>query len=153
MFILNFEICIGPWFFFSRFATRRVMLLEFSQYLENYLWPNYHSDKVLNQLLQISLDQLLMPSNELLLVLIYSFGYKVWCEIALISLIHIFYSAFQVSREHILSIVAMVNEKFRERVPAWEVCPNVTLTLFPVFCILTDLWHELGHLWSWPCCL
>ncbi|XP_037073222.1 RNA helicase aquarius-like [Pollicipes pollicipes] len=25
----------------SNFAVRRVMLLEFSQYLENYLWPNY----------------------------------------------------------------------------------------------------------------
>ena len=29
-----------------RFAIRRVMLLEFSQYLENYLWPNFTPDKV-----------------------------------------------------------------------------------------------------------
>ena len=28
-----------------RFATRRVMLLEFSQYMENYLWTNF-SEKV-----------------------------------------------------------------------------------------------------------
>ena len=43
-------------------------MLEFSQYLENYLWPNY-GDKA--------------------------------------------------SSEHTLSIVLMINEKFRERVPAW----------------------------------
>jgi len=47
------------------------MLLEFSQYLENYLWPNYSTDA---------------------------------------------------TDAHVLSIVVMVNEKFRERVPAWEVC-------------------------------
>ena len=27
----------------------------------------------------------------------------------------------QATKAHILSIIAMVNEKFRERVPAWEV--------------------------------
>ena len=47
---------------------RRVMMLEFSQYLENYLWPHY---------------------NE------------------------------TATAAHTLSIVYMVNEKFRERVPAW----------------------------------
>lgn len=31
-------------FVFDRFSTRRVMLLEFSQYLENYLWPNYSTE-------------------------------------------------------------------------------------------------------------
>lgn len=46
------------------------MLLEFSQYLENYLWPNFKSDNT--------------------------------------------------SVPHIMSIVLMVNEKFRERVPAWS---------------------------------
>ena len=46
-------------------------MLEFSQYLENYLWPNY-------------------KTNE---------------------------SSFA----HMMSIVCMLNEKFRERVPAWEV--------------------------------
>lgn len=46
------------------------MVLEFSQYLENYLWPNY---------------------NE------------------------------TVSYAHMLSIVIMVNEKFRERVQVWQV--------------------------------
>uniref|UniRef100_T1J5U4 RNA helicase aquarius n=1 Tax=Strigamia maritima TaxID=126957 RepID=T1J5U4_STRMM len=55
----------------SSFSIRRIMLLEFSQYLENYLWPNYDPNKV--------------------------------------------------SAAHIMSIVIMVNEKFRERVPAWEV--------------------------------
>ena len=55
----------------TRFSIRRVMLLEFSQYLENYLWPNFHPDKS--------------------------------------------------SHAHIMSMVAMVNEKFRERVPAWGV--------------------------------
>jgi intron-binding protein aquarius len=48
---------------------KKVMLLEFSQYLENYLWPNFKSDKT--------------------------------------------------SIPQIMSIVLMVNEKFRERVPAW----------------------------------
>jgi len=52
------------------FAVHRVMLLEFSQYLENYLWPNYSADA---------------------------------------------------TDAHVLSVVVMVNEKFRERVPAWEV--------------------------------
>ncbi|XP_030854514.1 RNA helicase aquarius isoform X2 [Strongylocentrotus purpuratus] len=29
----------------NKFAVRRIMVLEFSQYLENYLWPNYDSEK------------------------------------------------------------------------------------------------------------
>ncbi|XP_035218738.1 RNA helicase aquarius-like [Stegodyphus dumicola] len=53
----------------SGFAIRRIMLLEFSQYLENYLWPNYKDNA---------------------------------------------------SHAHMMSIVIMVNEKFRERVSAWE---------------------------------
>jgi hypothetical protein len=53
------------------FAVRRIMMLEFSQYVENFLWPNFG------------------PST--------------------------------VNLAHILSIVVMINEKFRERVPAWEV--------------------------------
>lgn len=55
----------------SKFAVRRIMMLEFSQYLENYLWPNYRPD--------------------------------------------------QSTAQHVLSIVMMVNEKFRERVQAWQV--------------------------------
>lgn len=47
------------------------MMLEFSQYLENYLWPNYTTDKS--------------------------------------------------SYAHMMSIVVMLNEKFRERVPLWQV--------------------------------
>ena len=48
---------------------RRVMMLEFSQYLENYLWPNFNEENS--------------------------------------------------TPAHVMSIVYMVNEKFRERVPAW----------------------------------
>lgn len=54
----------------SGYAIKRIMLLEFSQYLENYLWPNYNPEKA--------------------------------------------------SHLHMMSIVIMVNEKFRERVPAWS---------------------------------
>ncbi|CAB4032454.1 intron-binding aquarius-like, partial [Paramuricea clavata] len=53
------------------FSIQRVMLLEFSQYLENYLWPNFNAD--------------------------------------------------QASLAHTMSIVVMVNEKFRESVPPWEI--------------------------------
>ena len=48
---------------------RRVMLLEYSQYMENYLWPNFKSGEA--------------------------------------------------TKAHLMSIVLMVNEKFRERVPPW----------------------------------
>ncbi|XP_006274043.1 RNA helicase aquarius [Alligator mississippiensis] len=54
----------------SKFAIRKIMLLEFSQYLENYLWINYSS------------------------------------EVS--------------SKAYLMSICCMVNEKFRENVPAWE---------------------------------
>ncbi|KAG8560658.1 hypothetical protein GDO81_015068 [Engystomops pustulosus] len=54
----------------SRFAIRKIMLLEFSQYLENYLWLNYAP------------------------------------EVS--------------SKAYLMSICCMVNEKFRENVPAWE---------------------------------
>ncbi|XP_020850487.1 RNA helicase aquarius [Phascolarctos cinereus] len=55
----------------SRFAIRKIMLLEFSQYLENYLWINYSP------------------------------------EVS--------------SKAYLMSICCMVNEKFRENVPAWEI--------------------------------
>ncbi|KAK0088354.1 hypothetical protein PV325_012252 [Microctonus aethiopoides] len=58
------EICA------SKFSIRRIMMLEFSQYLENFLWANYNADDA--------------------------------------------------TRAHTLSIVVMVNEKFRERVQVWE---------------------------------
>lgn len=48
---------------------KRIMLLEISQYLENYLWPNFDVEKA--------------------------------------------------TFEHVMSLVLMVNEKFREGVPAW----------------------------------
>jgi len=49
---------------------KRVMLLEISQYLENYLWPNFDEETA--------------------------------------------------TYEHVMSIILMVNEKFRENVPAWH---------------------------------
>ncbi|XP_023807311.1 intron-binding protein aquarius isoform X2 [Oryzias latipes] len=55
----------------SKFSIRKIMLLEFSQYLENYLWVNYTPD--------VS------------------------------------------SKAFMMSICCIVNEKFRENVPAWEV--------------------------------
>jgi intron-binding protein aquarius len=63
----------------AKFMIRRIMMLEFSQYLENYLWPNYK------------------PDNS--------------------------------SVPHVLSIVIMVNEKFRERVSAWQVCVSFVIQI------------------------
>ena len=51
------------------FAIKRIMMLEFSQFLENYLWPNFKAETS--------------------------------------------------TLAHIMSIIVIVNEKFRERVPAW----------------------------------
>lgn len=51
------------------FETRRIVVLELSQYLENYVWPNYSENA---------------------------------------------------SPAHLMSVVVLVNEKFRERVPAWD---------------------------------
>uniref|UniRef100_A0A672MSB9 Intron-binding protein aquarius n=1 Tax=Sinocyclocheilus grahami TaxID=75366 RepID=A0A672MSB9_SINGR len=65
-----------------RFAIRKIMLLEFSQYLESYLWPNYTPEASSN-------------------------GY-------------------------LMSICCIVNEKFRENVPAWEVFKKAP-THFPHF--------------------
>lgn len=61
------------------------MMLEFSQYLENYLWPNYKTREA--------------------------------------------------SHEHLMSIVIMTNEKFRERVNAWEVIENLFIFVIKV-CIV-----------------
>uniref|UniRef100_A0A665WPG2 Uncharacterized protein n=1 Tax=Echeneis naucrates TaxID=173247 RepID=A0A665WPG2_ECHNA len=66
----------------SKFAIRKIMLLEFSQYLENYLWVNYTPE---------------VSSNAFL-----------------------------------MSICCIVNEKFRENVPAWEVFKKEP-THFPFF--------------------
>ncbi|GMT10582.1 hypothetical protein PFISCL1PPCAC_1879, partial [Pristionchus fissidentatus] len=54
----------------SKFNPKKIILLEFSQYLECYLWPNYKPE--------------------------------------------------QDSNEFVMSIIVMVNEKFRERIPAWQ---------------------------------
>ncbi|XP_076834067.1 LOW QUALITY PROTEIN: RNA helicase aquarius [Brachyhypopomus gauderio] len=66
----------------SKFAIRKIMLLEFSQYLENYLWVNYSPE---------------VSSNS-----------------------------------YLMSICCIVNEKFRENVPAWEVFKKAP-THFPYF--------------------
>jgi len=52
----------------THFNVKRIVVLEFSQYFESYLWPNYSEDA---------------------------------------------------SAEHMLSVVVLVNQKVRERVPAW----------------------------------
>ncbi|CAH0728342.1 unnamed protein product, partial [Brenthis ino] len=54
----------------SNFAVRRIMMLEFSQYLETYLWPHYETGKA--------------------------------------------------THAHMMSVIVMINEKFRERVQAWQ---------------------------------
>jgi len=64
------------------FSIKRIMMLEFSQYLENFLWPNFTETSNL---------------------------------------------------AHLLSIVVVVNEKFRERVPAWtafQLKPDMFDTFF-----------------------
>jgi len=76
-------VCLCGVLSWRSFAVHRVMLLEFSQYLENYLWPNYSS---------------------------------------------------AATDAHVLSIVVMVNEKFRERVPAWEVCCFITAVSIHYIC-------------------
>jgi intron-binding protein aquarius len=54
----------------SGFSVKRIMMLEFSQYLENFLWPNFDGTA-------------------------------------------------ETSLAMVMSLVVIVNEKFRERVPAW----------------------------------
>lgn len=66
----------------NKHATRRIMMLEFSQYLEKYLWPNY--------------------------------------------------ARATATQAHLMSIVAMVNEKFRERVEVWPIFEQQP-TEFPGF--------------------
>ncbi|RNA15940.1 intron-binding aquarius [Brachionus plicatilis] len=73
----------------TNFSLRRIMLLEFSQYLENYLWKNFQSD--------------------------------------------------QTTKAHLLSIVIMVNEKFRERVFAWDCFRTHNQSEFPAF--FTSILH------------
>ncbi|XP_059617588.1 RNA helicase aquarius [Phlebotomus argentipes] len=66
----------------TRHSVRRIMMLEFSQYLENYLWPNYRQATA--------------------------------------------------SHAHMMSIVFMLNEKFRERVSVWQ-CFEEESSEFPGF--------------------
>uniref|UniRef100_A0A8D0D224 RNA helicase aquarius n=1 Tax=Sander lucioperca TaxID=283035 RepID=A0A8D0D224_SANLU len=74
------------------FAIRKIMLLEFSQYLENYLWVNY-TPKV--------------SSNA-----------------------------------YLMSICCIVNEKFRENVPAWEVRNAVSHLKTMCHCMVTPASEE-----------
>jgi intron-binding protein aquarius len=84
----------------SGFSIKRIMMLEFSQYLENFLWPNFSGGEE---------------------------GGK------------------GPSLEHVMSIVVIVNEKFRERVPAWaafQYRPDQFPALFQVRQRLTVLLHQ-----------
>jgi intron-binding protein aquarius len=54
----------------TNYAYRPIMALEFSRYLENYLWPNFNQERC--------------------------------------------------TQAYVMSVVMVVNEKWRERVPAWE---------------------------------
>ncbi|KAG8194552.1 hypothetical protein JTE90_013299 [Oedothorax gibbosus] len=83
----------------SEFSIRRIMVLEFSQYLENCLWPKYEGP---------------LDSTQGL-----------------------------TQHAHMMSIVIMVNEKFRERVPAWETFKKEPKH-FPAFFnqVLTSLLDE-----------
>lgn len=46
----------------NRFSVKRAMLLEFSQYLENYLWPNFNAAKVCKHTKKRQFWELLMLS-------------------------------------------------------------------------------------------
>ena len=46
----------------NRFSVKRAMLLEFSQYLENYLWPNFNAAKVCKHAKKRQFWELLMLS-------------------------------------------------------------------------------------------
>ncbi|XP_039598060.1 RNA helicase aquarius isoform X2 [Polypterus senegalus] len=83
----------------SKFAIKKIMLLEFSQYLENYLWVNY------------------TPKVS--------------------------------SAAYLMSICCMVNEKFRENVPAWETFKK-NPEHFPYFfkCVLNSSLTEEGDSFS-----
>ncbi|BBN15051.1 intron-binding protein aquarius [Marchantia polymorpha subsp. ruderalis] len=77
---------------------QRVMVLEISQYLENYLWPNFD------------------PATA--------------------------------TFEHVMSIILMVNEKFRENVPAWR-CFHDREDVFPAFSQrVFTLKDEKEHVWN-----
>lgn len=68
--------------------SRRIMILEFSRYLENYLWPNFNEKS---------------------------------------------------SPAHVMSIVFLLNEKFRERIEVWKVFENYPEN-FPL--LFTGIMHK-----------
>ena len=70
----------------TRFNIKRTMLLEFSQYLERYLWPNYN------------------PGST------YFISKKKFFK----------FISETSNYAYVMSIAVMVNEKFREAVPAWD---------------------------------
>lgn len=61
--------------------SRRVVMLEFNRYLENFLWPNFQEDS---------------------------------------------------SDGHLMSIIFLLNEKFRERIEVWKIF-DVNSEMFPIF--------------------
>ncbi|KAJ3027064.1 hypothetical protein HDV00_011403, partial [Rhizophlyctis rosea] len=88
----------------SNFNLRKVMLLEFSQYLEKYLWPNFEAKTVKAENRKKSPDQ------------------------------------------HVLSIVVLVNEKFRERVGrVWDIFQSDQTKFAALFSrIMSSLISEKG---------
>ena len=78
-------------------SLKRVMLLELSQYMELYLWPNFDAAKA--------------------------------------------------SYEHIMSILLLINEKFRENVPAWGIfAADKVLIVLPCGELHSCMQHYgLGH--------
>ncbi|VEL15920.1 unnamed protein product [Protopolystoma xenopodis] len=81
------------------FSHKRCQLLEISQYLETYLWPNFSGPDPDFE------DQGNTGSSSRLLP----------------------------SREHVLSLCVMVNEKARERVPIWTVSFISVINIFKMY--------------------
>ncbi|KOB69853.1 Intron-binding protein aquarius [Operophtera brumata] len=81
----------------SNFSVRRIMMLEFSQYLENYLWPYYAAGEASHAHMMSIIAMITEKFRERV-------------------------PAWQASHAHMMSIIAMITEKFRERVPTWQVC-------------------------------
>ena len=82
------------------FSLGRIQILEVSQYLERFLWPNY-------------------PTMD-------GMGGDEGGEVA------------PPAPEHTLSLVAIINEKYRERVPSWKVGGGTDM-----WCVFTCSWKGL----------
>ena len=118
----------------NRFSVKRAMLLEFSQYLENYLWLNFNAAKVCKHekkailrivdVVSFCYAQTVNLEREWNLRVTYTqihcFILQCSCELSQF-LSYFNCDFFQASVEYVMSVIVMVNEKFREGVPPWEV--------------------------------